>query len=389
MSRQHPAAVRDDRGSAVPAAADGESRGLPFVAEFDGLRAIAVLFVVATHLRQVAPDWYGRGLPKGGFLGVDLFFVLSGFLITSLLLGEQYARGAIRIGAFFRRRALRLLPALALLLAAHVAYAAITDIPAILEQRSIAAVVTYIGNWKIVYADGWPPIAPGLAHLWSLAVEEQFYLLWPLVTAVALGRRRSLASVTAMIGTSILAVALWRIVLTQDAPRGVVYFRTDARADALLVGALAAHWWVRGRTPRIPRALANVSAVLLVAAALLVDSSNPLLFNGGFTIVAVAAALVLLAALDGDWAARPVLRTAPLRVVGRVSYGLYLWHFPVLVAVATHGDRWSVGTRLVVSGVLIVSAVSMSRRFVELPFLRWKDRLDRSARRPRVDASTP
>jgi peptidoglycan/LPS O-acetylase OafA/YrhL len=239
------------------------------------------------------------------------------------------------------------------------------------------AVLAYLGNWKIVYADGWPPIAPGLAHLWSLAVEEQFYLLWPLITAAVVGRRRSLRSVTAILVSAIVAVAVWRVVLTHGAPRGVVYFRTDARADALLVGALAAHWWVRGRIPPIPRAFATTAALLLVAAAVFVDATSPLLFNGGFTLLAVVSAIVLISALDGDWPARRGLRAAPLRGVGRVSYGLYLWHYPVLVAVAEHGERWSVGARLVVSGVVIVAAVWLSRRFVELPFLRLKDRLER------------
>jgi peptidoglycan/LPS O-acetylase OafA/YrhL len=180
-----------------------ELQRLGYVPALDGIRAFAVLFVMSYHVGRVFAridpflgrerSWIGRG----GFLGVDLFFVLSGFLITSLLLGEQSKTGRISLGGFYRRRALRLLPALLAMLTVHLLYTVVTGLPLAIETHSIAAVVLYVANW---YRTTGHPLAHGLTHLWSLSVEEQFYVLWPVVTIVVLGVRRSLRfAVTASI----------------------------------------------------------------------------------------------------------------------------------------------------------------------------------------------
>jgi peptidoglycan/LPS O-acetylase OafA/YrhL len=358
--------------------ADRLVRRLGFEPAFDGVRGIAVLLVVALHLRLVAPGAAGSLAPDGGFLGVDVFFVLSGFLITALLLREV-ATGRVRVGAFYRRRALRLMPAVVALAAVHVGYAAVVGLPGALERSSILSVLFYWANWKLVYADGWPLIAEGLAHTWSLAVEEQFYLVWPLCMLAVARRRSQGGAFFVLIAFAAAAVAVWRAVLVRADPPGIVYFRTDTRADALLVGALGAYAWTRGWIPR-PRVLAAAawcSLLFLVAMVVRADPDDRFLFDGGFTLVAVASTVVLLALLETGWTVRRVLELRPLRVVGRVSYGVYLWHYFVFTALATRAEGWSDGVRLAAGLAITAAAVSASWFLVERPFLAWKDRLER------------
>ena len=209
--------------------------GLPYVAALDGIRAVAVAGVVLYHAGA-------RWLP-GGFLGVDLFFVLSGFLITSLLLAEREATGRIDLPAFWARRARRLLPAAFLVIALSVLAVAIaspSDLPS--TRADAIASFLYVNNWHQILADqsyfqafARPSL---LRHLWSLAVEEQFYLLWPLVMGIcvaALGRRRT------TILTLVLAVAssgLMAVLFTPGRDPSRVYYGTDTHATGLLIGAL-------------------------------------------------------------------------------------------------------------------------------------------------------
>jgi peptidoglycan/LPS O-acetylase OafA/YrhL len=346
-------------------------RRLSFVPAFDGVRGFAVLCVVALHVRLVDPglDW----LPDGGGLGVDIFFVLSGFLITALLLREQDASGRVSFGGFYTRRALRLLPALVVLLAAQLVYAISVNTPPAIERSSLLAVLFYYWNWKIIVS--FPAIAPGLAHLWSLSVEEQFYLLWPAVVVCFLGVRRRLSTVVIVIGVAMAAVVIARIVIARHTLEAVTYYRTDLRADALLAGALAAHVWVRTTLPRrflVPAAW--LSLLFVVGCIVGTSHESKFLFNGGFTVFAFAVAIMLLAILDTRWPVRQVLSNRPLRAVGRVSYGLYLWHWFIFVVVARSLDDWPPLMRLVVALSASALATVGSWYLVERPFLRMKRR---------------
>ena len=347
----------------------------PFVPAFDGVRGVAVLLVVEFHLRRVAPGLVGS-IPRGGSLGVDIFFVLSGFLITALLLTEQSGTGRIGFGGFYRRRALRLLPALAVFLVAQIAFSVLAGIPGRLERDSVLAVVFYAANWKIVLADSFPPIADGLAQTWSLAVEEQFYLVWPLAVLAFAGLRFRLGVVVTVLGATVAAIAVARAVLVQDTPPGLLYFRTDMRADALIVGAMAAHLWLRARpSPRLLAALAWPALVFVAGCVLFASFNSRFLFLGGYTVLAVAVAVVLLAVVGGAWGPTALLEHPALRAVGRVAYGLYLWHYLVFVAVERWLGDWPVTSRLAVALVVTVAATYGSWRFVEQPFLRRKRRL--------------
>jgi peptidoglycan/LPS O-acetylase OafA/YrhL len=319
---------------------------LPYRPGLDGVRAVAVLAVLLYH-GQV-------GWARGGFLGVDVFFVLSGFLITGLLLSEWRRWGSVDLRAFWLRRARRLLPALFLVLTAVSASAAALSSPAGLAtvRGDALATLGYVANWRFVLAQRsyfaqYDEPSP-LRHMWSLGIEEQFYLLFPLllVGLLTLGlRRRGLVVVLGLgaAGSAALAAALY----TPGVDPSRVYYGTDTRLQALLVGAVAAvltaeaaattrapaYLSVLGRPVALPgrRSLGLVALVALAGVLVLARETSDRLYTGGFLVVALLAALVVVAAADERTVTARLLSWEPLRRVGLASYGLYLWHWPVYV----------------------------------------------------------
>jgi len=352
------------------------------VPAFDGLRGVAVLMVLTSHLWIVLPGQTGAaiidGLFDGGFLGVDIFFVLSGFLITALLLREQLDHPRVRFGSFYARRALRLLPALFVLLAVHMVYVAIAEPYTLAREFANArAAVLYYANYYVVWH--FFDAVGDLGHLWSLSVEEQFYLVWPAILILFLGIRRPAGYVATLLGVMIAVVAIRRAVLWEGGTGWLPLFnRTDTRIDSLLVGALLASLWVRGRTPTKGLAPAAwIASGILLLCVEFARGDEAFVFLGGFTLVAVIVAVLILATIDSDWPGNRVLALAPLVAVGRVSYGLYLWHVPVFWAVSRWGSTWSDGARVVVAlGATAVLTV-LSWFLIERPALHWKRRFER------------
>ena len=386
-------------------------RRLGFVPALDGLRGVAVLLVVAFHFRRTIDPWttqwihsprlahffadrtglassgwvlvtnhhpgvFAQLVPKGGFLGVDIFFVLSGFLITSILLREQSSTGRVRFGAFYLRRALRLLPALFAFLAAHAIYASIIHVQGAVERGSIVSAVFYYFNWH--YLSSLPVAPPAISHLWSLSIEEQFYWVWPVTLIFLLGLRRRLSTVVVVLVASIFAIAVWRAILARHIDPSLVYFRTDAQADALLVGALTAHLWIRGRVPlkRFLAPAAWLALAFMTVCVFRLESGDRFLYNGGFTAIALAVAIMLLAVLETTWLPSRALTTRPLRAVGRVSYGLYLWHVLVFSVVVAYMRTAPAGLTIAVALAGAAAVTAASWFLIERPFLRWKDRLE-------------
>lgn len=336
-----------------------------------------MLVVVAFHSFGLLTP-FGKQYVPGGFLGVDLFFVLSGFLITALLLGEHAARGRISFASFYRRRALRLLPALVMLLAAHFMYSLIVDFPTKIEAQTAGAALFYILNWWVVLGNR---INADLGHLWSLSMEEQFYLVWPLVVLLLLSFRRRFSTVVLILLGLIVALIVHRVVLWHGGTPGLfLRVRTDTRADGLLIGALGAVLWTRGKVPRRGLAVAaTVSSVFLVYC-VFTPHSYDVYLAGGFTAVALACAIVVLAVMESGWFGAAVLGLAVLRAVGRVSYGLYLWHMPVMWAVARATAGVPVIAKFAITLGLIGMITCASWYVIERPFLRWKDRLAERSR---------
>jgi peptidoglycan/LPS O-acetylase OafA/YrhL/lysophospholipase L1-like esterase len=299
----------------------------------DGLRGLAVVAVLLFHDDRLV----------GGYLGVDLFFVLSGYLITSLLLAEWRGAGRVDLAAFWVRRARRLFPALLALLAAVGLYARLVAKPA--EVAGIRAdglaTLAYVANWRAIFSGKsyWDLfVAPSpLEHTWSLAIEEQFYVVWPLVTVGVLrasrGSARALAAACVALAAASTAALAW---LSSPEGGSRAYMGTDTRGAAILLGAaLACAMAVRGTlaTARAVRALdaagALAAAGLAIAWATL-EGQSPLLYRGGFLATEVLALVLIACAAHGDRSlVARALSAAPLAKIGLWSYGLYLWHWPL------------------------------------------------------------
>ena len=321
--------------SSRPVAVSGKSRRL---AALDGLRGIAVVGVLLFH---AFPD----ALP-GGFVGVDVFFVLSGFLITGGLLREQ-TRGQIWLARFWLRRARRLLPALVLLvLACGTAVAAIGGDPAVGFGAQLAAAAGFVTNWRLIatgnsyFAESSPPI---LQHLWSLAVEEQFYVVWPLVLiGVMICLRRNRQRLLLVCGLGLLSVvAMALAALTSDIGRA--YYGTDTHCFGLLAGAALALARQQGLVPR--RITSDLSGALalvgLLLAIVVLPGSDRATYVLGLPAVAGLTVLIVATVAGGDRLLARGLGVAPLRQLGLISYGLYLWHWPVLVLLRYRFPGWA------------------------------------------------
>ncbi len=325
---------------------------------------------------------------EGGFLGVNLFFVLSGFLITALLLDEEASNGRVAVGSFYARRALRLLPALFLLLTVHAVYAQLTDLDMHTELTTIRASLLYHLNWQT--SVDLLSTVPDLGHLWSLAVEEQFYLVWPAVLILFLGVRRRASVVVAVVVTFITAIVVWRALLWESETRNVFTFigRTDVQLDSLLVGVLFAVLWVRGLTPRRGLvAAAWLGTAVIAAMWLFAKPELSFVYLGGFTVFALAGGMLILATIDSSWIGNRLLEWSPMRAIGRVSYGIYLWHLPVFYVVGRYGQSWSHEMRVLAALVGTAVCALASWFLIERPALRLKARFERRTAAPAIAAS--
>ncbi len=348
----------------------GEER-FSYKPALDGLRAVAVLSVMAFH--------FGASWAPGGFLGVDMFFVLSGYLITSLLVVEWDRTSTVQFAAFWARRARRLLPALFLVLIAISIWAALT------VHSDQLGTIRWDSIWTLFYGANWRFISSGqsyfdlfrdpspLRHTWSLAIEEQFYLVWPIVAFLCLwaarGRRWLLAA-TCTVGIAISTVLMARWYQSGDPSRS--YYGTDTRAGQLLLGALLAlvllAWSPRGRGARRGlQAAGLLAAAFCVWAFVSVEDRESWLYHGGFLLFAAATALVVAAVVQSSSPLHAVLSRRPVRWVGAISYGLYLWHWPVVVAVNEARTGLSGWTLAAVRLGLTFGAATVSYYSIELP----------------------
>jgi len=354
----------------------GEER--TYLPGLDGVRALAVLAVLGFHL----------GFPQmaGGLLGVGVFFTLSGFLITRILLSSWQRTGTLELGRFWLARARRLLPALAVVLTVVLAWTALSERP-LLAQRGeqAAAAAAYVANWHTIaagetYFQRFTGPGP-LDHLWSLSVEEQFYVVWPLLLLLAFGvfrlRRRTLVVLTLL--TASLSFVLLAVLVSPGFDHTRAYEGTDTRAGGILVGALLALVWDRlgpvlgsSRVRRFGVDLLGVAG--LVGIGWLVTHTDDYslgLYRGGILLLSVCTAAVVAAVAVPRTGLGFLLGREPLRWLGERSYAIYLWQLPVIVAVSSaaldaHRYLWGA---LVTATVLVLAELSW--RLVEDPIRRY------------------
>ncbi|MCD4534167.1 acyltransferase [Nocardioides sp. cx-169] len=362
--------------------ASAPSPGMGFRPEIQGMRALAVGLVIVAHA--------GFAGFEGGFVGVDVFFVISGFLITSLLVREADRSGRISLGGFYARRARRILPAAVVVLVATVVAATLL-LPLVraLEigkdavwSSFFAANIRFAQVGTDYFAQG-EPTSP-LQHFWSLAVEEQFYLVWPLILIgwLAVARRRSGTPRHGVLLALLLALSLasfaWSLYATYESPV-TAYFSTLTRAWELGAGAATALWLSRGeiRLPRPVRQGMGAAGLLAILASVVVLDAGTA-FPGYAAALPVLGTVLLIASGDasgreGQTLVSRVLSLPPLLVIGNWSYSLYLWHWPVLrIAEDRLGVAHLGGLRLLLALALIVALSAATYRWVEEPFRRGR-----------------
>ncbi len=343
----------------------------------DGLRALSVLAVIAYHLKL---SW-----APGGLLGVGVFFTLSGYLITDQLMMEWHKTRRLDLKNFWLRRVRRLLPAVFFMLFMVSLWLYYFDQPRLISLRGdFLSAIFYFNNWwlifhKVSYFESFGPLSP-IGHLWSLAIEEQFYILWPLllVLILRLVPRRGSRTLIILIGAAASAVAMALIYQPGTDPSRV-YYGTDTRAFALLIGAALALIWpswdqpikLPGKSPIILDLLGGGSLLAIFLMIGYTNQYDPSLYQYGLAIFAILSAIVIVPLTHPATMLSRILGCKPLRWLGVRSYSIYLWHFPIIIltnpTVETGG--LNIGS-VVLQLALIIIMADISWKYIEEPIRR-------------------
>lgn len=351
-----------------------------YIPALDGLRAIAVCAVIAYHL--------GLHQAQGGLQGVTIFFVLSGYLITGLLLKERDETGGIALGAFWLRRIRRLFPATLVVVAATAAACTLINHELLTKMRpDIPPALFWFTNWWYIFHDisyfeaiGSP--SP-LQHFWSLAIEEQFYVVWPLLILAFSHFTKSRVTLRrACLVLAVVSAGAMALLFDPAADPSRVYYGTDTRAFSLLLGAwlaclqpgklLARNYEQEGLRAGALDAAGAVALLGILASMVLVDGSAPGLYYGGMFAISALAALVIAALVQPDGTFVGVMAAKPLVWLGQRSYGMYLWHYPVILLMAPYLERpatfpwWA----CMLAFACTIALAALSYHFVENPIRR-------------------
>jgi len=361
----------------------------------DGLRALSVIAVIAYHANL---SWI-----PGGFIGVEVFFVVSGYLITTLLIEERMRNGSVSLKQFWIRRARRLLPALiAMLCASAIAVAFFAPEFAPSFRRDVLAAVFYMSNWWQIFFVTVPYFAPLdppiLRHLWSLAIEEQWYLIWPVVFSVVLCRRnvrfRRSGFIVVLVAVAIMVFTALMCVSDDETRTNFLYLSTLTRSTGLLCGAGLAFFWRPWRAKHlnmVQRLVAEVSCIagiaVLVGVAAFIHVDDARLYRGGLAAATIASCVVIGVVVHPSFTLAKWFVSGPLLVeVGRRSYGLYLWHWPIFVVTGARDSTNALA--IAIAATVVVNELSYV--LIEQPARRgaigawWKQRSQLSVMRRRL-----
>ncbi|WP_046227298.1 acyltransferase family protein [Paenibacillus dauci] len=340
----------------------------------DGLRAFAVLAVIIYHLNT---DW-----APGGLLGVGIFFVLSGYLITDILAGQWERHHRFAMKDFWIRRARRLLPAMFVMIAVVAVWCLIGDHSRLSALAGdIPAALLYVSNWwfifhKVSYFESFGPASP-LGHLWSLAVEEQFYLLWPFLLLLGLKflpKRGNLAGW--IVSLSIISALLMAVIYVPGEDPSRVYYGTDTRIFALLIGAALAIVWpsmklkssVSAPARNVLDGIGTISLLVLIWLVWHTNEYQPFLYRGGMLLIAILTAILIAVLAHPASRLAVIVGSKPLRWLGKRSYGLYLWHFPVITLSTPQVSTEEPSIlRAIIQVAVSLALAELSWRYVEEP----------------------
>lgn len=354
------------------------------IAGLDGVRALAVVVVFLSHL-PIAITWldgqsWFTQFRTAGFLGVNIFFVLSGFLITHRLLETRRPDGRFAVRRFTVTRFARIMPAVTVFLVVHAVYAVLWDYPPFGRARDevimVVSTIFQFANYAILSNT---ELLEENGALWSLSVEGHFYIVWPavmwLLFRVMRGGRMAVGVLLAMVPL----LYGWTAWIFADRGYLSAYLRTDARIASLVVGAAAALVWSRTPwlSPIFLRMLSVPALVTMVAIHSVADGWEPFIWDGGMALFDVSTAVVILAMASGCFPLVGLFTLRGVEWVGRISYGLYIWQIPVLTLLGRHAGTWNQAVMLVVAVGATVVLGALSFHLVEEPVRRsgWVRRL--------------
>jgi peptidoglycan/LPS O-acetylase OafA/YrhL len=325
---------------------------MPYNPALDGVRALSILSVIAFHC---SVPWC-----EGGFIGVDVFFVLSGYLITTLLAAEHRESG-IKIGAFYARRALRLYPTLLLLL---VAYTLLSPLLWPADDRWLVTIVA--ASYVMDYALAFSTLHSAIGHTWSLGVEEKFYLLWPLLLPVLLRAHRPIVWLI----TAFVAATAWRYFVALRWGWAQAYFPFDTHMTGILLGAIAVLTRVK-----VSKRIATTACVMLAVAVATIPATTKSVSVEGVTLGITFAefAAVLLVSYAAEHSRTWFLASRPMAYIGRLSYGIYLWHFPVVLLLRDdQAQPWWITLSATLLFSFAMAAICL--HFLDAPIRRWREK---------------
>lgn len=339
-----------------------------YIKEIDGLRALAVIMVLAYHLKMP--------FAKSGLLGVTVFFVISGYLITGILINEIEESGGVDLKNFWLRRIRRLLPAVLSMAVVMIFVSAVVNRVVFTKGCNdlLSAVFGYNNWWqifrKVSYFENAGAPSP-FTHCWSLAIETQFYLIYPILLILlskARNRGKVFATVTAVL--AMISVVLMGVLYSPDGDPSRVYYGTDTRAFSLLIGALAAiqkeyHIIKVKLQGKLWAVIGSISVLILIGMMMLISSYSSFLYYGGQAIVSVLVAFVVYAVTVSRSLLNIILGSSILKWIGDRSYSIYLWHYPIIVLMS--GGKRAAWWIVILEVVLSVGFAELSYRFIETP----------------------